>query len=121
MRTAIRRLSLGFVLIALSSGGLLDVARIGLVNTAMYDVAIIVWLAYGFARSEVRDGSTNHLQTQRWERSLADLHSAPSPTAPDSLIPMFEGMVERAFSRSAHVGELDGQPAPINSGSKNVS
>jgi hypothetical protein len=107
-------------LIALNSGGLLDITRIGLVNTAMYDVAIVVWLGYVSVRSATRDGSTNHLQTQRWERSLADLHTAggPGAAAPDSLIPMFEGMVERAMSRSSHLGELDEQVMAAKAGSK---
>ena len=112
--------SVELILIALNSGGLLDIARIGLVNTAMYDLAIVVWLTYAITRSAARDGSTNHLQTQRWERSLADLHTASgsSPTTPDSLIPMFEGMVERALSRSSHLGELDEQAAVAKAGSK---
>ena len=112
--------SVELILIALNSGGLLDIARIGLVNTAMYDLAIVVWLGYVSVRSAARDGSTNHLQTQRWERSLAVLHgaSAPSLTAPDSLIPMFEGMVERALSRSSHLDELDEQAAVAKAGSK---
>jgi len=112
--------SVELILIALNSGGLLDIARIGLVNTAMYDLAIVVWLTYAITRSAARDGSTNHLQTQRWERSLADLHTASgsSPTTPDSLIPMFEGMVERALSRSSHLDELDEQAAVAKAGSK---
>ncbi len=112
--------SVELILIALNSGGLLDIARIALVNTAMYDLAIVVWLTYAITRSAARDGSTNHLQTQRWERSLADLHTASgsSPTTPDSLIPMFEGMVERALSRSSHLGELDEPVAAAKAGSK---
>jgi hypothetical protein len=55
----------------------------------------------------VRLGAVNHLQTQRWEQGLADLQqSVPS----DSLIPMFEGMVERAFSRSSN---LESTESPI--------
>ncbi len=101
--------SVELILIALNSGGLLDVARIYLINTTMYDLAIMVWLSYALARNAVRDAATNPLQTQRWEQSLADLHTADvhSPVAPDSLIPMFEGMVERAFSRSSNLGGLD--------------
>jgi hypothetical protein len=37
------------------------------------------------------------LTTQRWEQSLADLQN---PGSDDSLIPMFEGMVDRAFSKT---------------------
>ena len=111
--------SVELLLIALSSGGLLDLARIGLINTAMYDLAIGVWMTYALARSAAREGATNHLQTQRWERSLADLHtsSAPHLSSPDSLIPMFEGMVERAFSRSSHLGDVEEQAAAARANS----
>jgi hypothetical protein len=99
--------SVELILLALFSGGYINARAMGLVNTVMYDVAIVVWLAYALARGAARDVAINHLQTQRWERSLADLQttSAPGPVAPDSLIPMFEGMVERAFSRSSHLDE----------------
>jgi hypothetical protein len=65
-----------------------------------YIVAVFVWLGYSFSRKTVREIAVNHLQTQRWEQGLADLQN-PLPT--DSLIPMFEGMVERAFSRSSNL------------------
>jgi hypothetical protein len=115
--------SVELILIALNSGGLLGIAHISLINTTMYDLAIVVWLTYALARSEARDAAPNHLQTQRWEQSLADLHTANArgPMAPDSLIPMFEGMVERAFSRSSNLGELDEQAAAAKVGSKSGS
>ena len=115
--------SVELILIALNSGGLLGIAHISLINTTMYDVAIVVWLTYALARREARDAAPNHLQTQRWEQSLADLHTADArgPMAPDSLIPMFEGMVERAFSRSSNIGELDEQVAAAKVGSKSGS
>jgi hypothetical protein len=65
-----------------------------------YNFAVVVWLGYSFSRKAGREASVNRLQTQRWEQGLADLQPAvPS----DSLIPMFEGMVERAFSRSSNL------------------
>jgi hypothetical protein len=115
--------SVELILIALNSGGLVAIAHISLVNTAMYDVAIMVWLTYALARSEARDAAPNHLQTQRWEQSLADLHRADArgPMAPDSLIPMFEGMVERALSRSSNLGEPDDQAVAARAGSKSTT
>lgn len=112
--------SVELLLLALYSGHYLDVGLMSLVNTIMYDLAIVVWIAYTLARRSARDGATNHLQTQRWERSLADLQTstASSPMAPDSLIPMFEGMVERAFSRSSHLGEVDEKAVAAKAGSK---
>jgi hypothetical protein len=110
--------SVELVLLALYSGGYLHSGRMNLINTCMYNVAIVVWIGYALVRSSVRDAVTNHLQTQRWERSLADLQTngTPGPVAPDSLIPMFEGMVERAFSRSSHLE--DEQAATAKAGSK---
>jgi hypothetical protein len=111
--------SVELLLLALYSGGYLHSGLMNLVNTTMYDLSIVVWVAYVLARSSARDVATNHLQTQRWERSLADLQNAgvPSPADPDSLIPMFEGMVERAFSRSSHLGEQDEQATAAKAGS----
>src|SRR5712671_2867525 len=115
--------SVELILIALNSGRLLGIANITLVNSATYDLAILVWLAYALVRSEVRDTASNHLQTQRWEQSLADLHTAETrgPMAPDSLIPMFEGMVERALSRSSNLGETEDQVVAAKASSKNAS
>ncbi len=112
--------SVELLLLALYSGGYLHSNPMNLINTTMYDLAIVVWIAYALARSSARDVAINHLQTQRWEQSLADLQTAgdPNPTAPDSLIPMFEGMVERAFSRTSHLGEHDQQAAAAKAGSR---
>ena len=99
-------ISLGFglfagvelLLMALFSGGLIKQALLNPINMLTYNLAIGVWLGYSFSRKAVREAAVNHLQTQRWEQGLADLQH---PVASDSLIPMFEGMVERAFSRSS--------------------
>ncbi|HUM05606.1 MAG TPA: hypothetical protein VLT90_09100 [Terriglobales bacterium] len=93
------------MLIVLNAGSYLDIGRIALVNSAMYDIAILVWFAYVLSRGAARDVAPNHLQTQRWEQSLADLHNSENqgPLPADALIPMFEGMVERAFSRGSNL------------------
>src|SRR5882724_6103956 len=54
--------SVELILLALHSGGYLDVLRMALINTAMYDLAIVIWLGYALAPNPVRDGVTNHLQ-----------------------------------------------------------
>jgi hypothetical protein len=101
-------ISLGFglfagvelVLFALNSGGFVRKHILNEINMVTYIGAIFVWLSYSLARKTVREVAVNRLQTQRWEQGLADLqHSVPT----DSLIPMFEGMVERAFSRSSNL------------------
>jgi hypothetical protein len=110
-------ISLGFGLFAgvdlmtyaLHSGGIVGQSQLNLTNMATYIFAIFIWLGYSLSRQAVRV-EPNHLQTQRWEQGLADLqHPAPS----DSLIPMFEGMVERAFSRSSNL-EMAEDHFPLN-------
>ena len=112
-------ISLGFglfagvelMLYALNSGGFVKLNHLNLINMSTYNLAILVWLGYSLSRKAVRVAAVNHLQTQRWEQGLADLqHPAPS----DSLIPMFEGMVERAFSRSSNLEHTEGH-IPFNS------
>ena len=101
-------ISLGFgalagvelLLFALNSGGFVTLKNLNRINMATYNLVIFVWLGYSLSRKAVRVTAVNHLQTQRWEQGLADIqHPMPS----DSLIPMFEGMVERAFSRSSNL------------------
>jgi hypothetical protein len=88
------------MLLALHSGGLIRQGNYNLINMLSYNVAVFVWFAYSLSPNVARAASGNYLQTQRWEQGLADLqHTVPN----DSLIPMFEGMVERAFSRSSNL------------------
>lgn len=91
------------MLIVLMAGNYLSVKVAALVNSAVYDLAILVWLGYALARNTAREAAPNPLQTQRWEESLADLHTSgkQGPLPADALIPMFENMVERAFSRGS--------------------
>jgi len=97
-----------------------------IVNMAVYNCTLIVWLGYVALKSPVRDANTP-LQTQRWEQSLSDIHH---PLPADSLIPMFEGMVDRALSRTqpeasvqpdgkrAAAAAASGFPASVRAGSK---
>ena len=112
-------ISLGFglfagvelMLMALNSGGFVKQDNFNLINMVTLILAILVWIGYSRSRKAVQAAAVNHLQTQRWEQGLADLqHSVPS----DSLIPMFEGMVERAFSRSSNLESAEGH-VPLNS------
>lgn len=68
-----------------------------IVNMTAYNLSLSVWLGYLVAKSPARDASNTLLQPQRWEQSLSDIHH---PLPADSLIPMFEGMVDRALSRT---------------------
>ena len=66
-------------------------------NMAAYDCSLGLWLAYVAVKRPARDGSISLIHTHRWEQSLSDIHH---PLPADSLIPMFEGMVDRALSRT---------------------
>jgi len=68
-----------------------------ILNMVAYNGSLLVWFTYAALKSPARDASLSLLQPQRWEQSLSDIHH-PLPT--DSLIPMFEGMVDRALSRT---------------------
>jgi hypothetical protein len=82
---------------ALYSGGQINSSTVAFLNTAAYCCAIVAWLGYALFKPASRESATNLLMSQRWEQSLGDLQR---PAAGDSLIPMFEGMVDRAFSRT---------------------
>lgn len=68
-----------------------------LVNMMAYNVTLFIWLGYTLAKSPARDSVFTLLRPQRWEQSLSDIHH---PLPEDSLIPMFEGMVDRALQRT---------------------
>jgi hypothetical protein len=84
-------------LVASWVGDHLNNLSMGLVNMAAYNCALLVWLTYTLAESPAREAPVNLLRPQRWEQSLTDIHH---PLPADSLIPMFEGMVDRALSRT---------------------
>lgn len=68
-----------------------------MVNMTAYNASLLVWLGYIAVKRPVRDASVSLLQTERWEQSLSDIHH---PVPANSLIPMFEDMVDRALSRT---------------------
>ena len=68
-----------------------------LINLSAYDVAFMVWIGYMYAPSPERISVASTAQTRRWEESLNEIQY---PSNSDSLIPMFEGMVDRALSRT---------------------
>lgn len=70
---------------------------LSIVNMTVYNASLMVWLGYIAVKNPARDAGTSLLQPQRWEQSLSDIHH---PLPADSLIPMFEGMVDRALSRN---------------------
>lgn len=83
--------------IAVLAGYRLSELALSVVNVGAYDGAVLVWLGYMLAKSPAREAGSAMLRPQRWEQGLTDIHH---PLPADSLIPMFEGMVDRALSRT---------------------
>jgi hypothetical protein len=68
-----------------------------LINMVAYNLTILVWIGYVAFPSPSSEPATHVLRTQRWEEGL---NAIQHPHAPDSLIPMFESMVDRALSHT---------------------
>jgi hypothetical protein len=93
----------------------LDGPWISVINMSAYNCSLMLWLGYIALKRPVREGSLSLFQPQRWEQSLSDIHH---PVPADSLIPMFEGMVDRALSRAKQdpFVALDHSAAPVAQG-----
>jgi hypothetical protein len=93
--------------LALFSGGQIHPPTVSLINTTAYSLAILTWIGYALLKTTSREASVNLLMSLRWDQGLSDLRH---PVAEDSLIPMFERMVDRAFShtpRDPEGGEIE--------------
>jgi len=87
--------SVELVGLALFSGGQIHPPTLNLINTTAYSLAVLTWIGYATLKTTTRAASSS--MSQRWDLGLGDLRH---PVAGDSLIPMFESMVDRAFSRA---------------------
>jgi hypothetical protein len=88
------------VILALLSGGQIQhvsTVTLSLINTGAYSVSILTWIGYASLKATAKAGSAKMLMSQRWDQGLNELRN---PAAGESLIPMFESMVDRAFSRT---------------------
>jgi hypothetical protein len=99
------------IILALVSGNQVQIPTItlSLINTAAYGLSILTWMAYASLKTTAREASSKLLMSQRWDQGLNELRH---PAAVDSLIPMFESMVDRAFSRTpqgSEGGEIGGE------------
>ena len=98
-------ISLGFgsfaavelTMVALNASGHATPITLNLFNMVAYNAAVAVWFTYALLKSQARETTVNLLMSQRWDQGLSELQR---PAASDSLIPMFEGMVDRALSRT---------------------
>lgn len=103
-----RRLSFGVALgfgimsgselltVALYSGKRIQVPAVQSAVMMAYDFGMLVWVFYSAASR--RADMVPVLIPQRWDEALADIQ--PPPSDADSLIPMFEHMVDQALSKS---------------------
>lgn len=89
--------SVELLVVALSSSEHLGMIASGLVNMAAYNAGILIWLAYIVLKKRERQPQATLLMSQRWEQSLSDIQY---PVPADSLIPMFQNIVDRALSRN---------------------
>jgi hypothetical protein len=85
-------------------GGHLGRVPANLVNMSAYNASLIIWFGYALVKSPAREGIATLLQPHRWEQSLTDIQH---PVPEESLIPMFEGMVDRALSRTHAAQSLE--------------
>ncbi|HJS98397.1 MAG TPA: hypothetical protein VJ756_04840 [Terriglobales bacterium] len=86
-----------FVLLGLQFASLIDRTTLNLLNMGAYDAAVLIWLVYAIAPAHKQEPTAVLLQPQRWDLSLSEL---AHPLAPESLMPMFDAMVDRAFSKA---------------------
>ena len=80
---------------ALFSGAHVSIEITNWINMGAFNCGVIVWLFYSVLNR--REFRVPVLVPQRWEEALSDIqvHSGS-----ESLIPMFEDMVDRAFSKA---------------------
>ena len=99
-------------LLALHLGAHISEDVANLITMSAYIISIGIWITYAANKEVTREDAVRLLKSQRWEQSLSDIQH---PSKPDSLIPMFEGMVERAFTRS-HSSFHAVDPVPLAPG-----
>lgn len=80
---------------ALYSGFHIHSLTTSLINLLGYELSLGLWMTYSLLHA--RTSSVPVLVPQRWDEALMEVHPQ---TEAESLIPMFEHMVERAFSKT---------------------
>ena len=82
--------------LVLNGRGVVSQGAAVVANMMAYEASILIWIVYCWIASPAVIAASARLKTQRWDRSLNEIQNQ-QPV--DSLIPMFEGMVERALAR----------------------
>jgi hypothetical protein len=80
---------------ALHSGHHLRMSMVNIIDMSAYNVGMVLWLLYSVLNR--REVMASVLVPLRWDEALTEIHPH---TSDESLIPMFEHMVDRAFSKS---------------------
>lgn len=88
---------LSLVAISASTGDVFYQALSSFINMVAYNASILIWTGYMLVKSPAMQPASHMLRPQRWEEGLTAIQY---PQSPDSLIPMFESMVDRALSRT---------------------
>jgi hypothetical protein len=83
--------------IGLRVTGTLNSTMLNLTSMTAYDITVLVWLGYFALPVTEQKRSEVLLQPQRWDLSLSELRH---PVSPESLLPMFDAMVDRAFTKA---------------------
>jgi len=80
---------------ALISGGHISSDAVNIANLSVFNACVLVWL--GYAAMNRRENRMPILVPQRWDEALLEVQPHSQT---ESLIPMFEHMVDRAFSKT---------------------
>ena len=94
---AFASVELSLVALNASTANLISQVLTSFINMTAYNITILVWVGYMLLKSPARAPAAHMLRPQRWEEGLSAIQH---PASPDSLIPMFESMVDRALSRT---------------------
>lgn len=106
-----------FALLGLQFANVIDRNTLNIFGMGAYDAAIMIWLAYVVVPTPKLASAPVLLQPQRWDLSLGEL---THPVAPESLMPMFDAMVDRALSK-ADVAPKPAEHAVATTGSEAAS
>jgi hypothetical protein len=108
---AFASVELSLIAINASTGNVFNQILSSFINMTAYNITIFIWVGYMLVKSPAREPASHMLRPQRWEEGL---NAIQHPQTADSLIPMFESMVDRALSRtngepatSANLGPVD--------------
>ncbi|MGC2196095.1 MAG: hypothetical protein WA628_15585 [Terriglobales bacterium] len=102
---AFASVELSLIALNASTGNVFNQVLSSFINMTAYNITIFIWMGYMLAKSPARAPAAHMLRPQRWEEGLSAIQH---PQSADSLIPMFESMVDRALSRT------NGEPPPAN-------